>query len=105
MCSAREEAFSHWKICCRGVWRVPEHREQCLRNCEHQVWVFGVQGKKETHFETKVNLCSRCSNTANGVQGPLNIINRCSVFGEKKRPTLKLRSICVRGVRRVPEHS
>ena len=64
----------------------------------------GVRGKKDTHFETKVNLCSRCSNAANGVQGTVNIIYGCSVFGEKKRPTLKQRSICVGGVRRVPEH-
>ena len=31
---------------------------------EHQVWAFGVQRKRETHFETEVTLCSRCSETA-----------------------------------------
>ena len=44
----------------RGVRRLPEHIERCLRNCEHHVWAFGVRGKREAHFETG----SMCSETA-----------------------------------------
>ena len=32
----------------RGVWRLPEHNERCSWKFEHQVWAFGVQGKRET---------------------------------------------------------
>ena len=43
-----------------GVQRLPEHSERCSKNLKHQVWVFGVRGKRETHFGTEVTLCSRC---------------------------------------------
>ena len=47
-----------------GVWRLLEHSKRCSRICEHKVWVVGVRRIRETHFETEVTLCSRCSKTA-----------------------------------------
>ena len=51
------------------------------------------------------NVFIDCLNKAKVVQGTVNTKYRCSVFGEKERPTLKQRSPYVLGVWRLPEHS
>ena len=56
--------LKQWLPYVQSVRKLPEHSQRCLRNCEHQVWAFGVRGKREAHFETKVTFCLRCSETA-----------------------------------------